>query len=85
MLPPSLDTTPEAHAAQLAVWRRMGPERRLLLALQMSDEIREVALCGIRHRHPDYTEEEARFALFRHLHGHELFVRVWPDAPILPP
>jgi hypothetical protein len=83
MRPSSLDTSPEAHAAQLSAWRRMGPQRRLLLALQMSDEIRQVALCGIRHRHPEYTEEEARFALFRHLLGHELFVRAWPHAPIL--
>jgi hypothetical protein len=83
MHPSSLDTSTEAHAAQLSAWRRMGPERRLLLAMQMSDEIRQVALAGIRHRHPEYTEEEARFALFRHLLGHELFVRAWPHAPVL--
>ena len=65
--PSSLDTSPDAHAAQLSV----------------CDEIREVSLCGIRHRHPQYTEEEARFALFRHLLGHELFVRAWPHAPVL--
>jgi hypothetical protein len=85
MLPSSFDTSPEAYAVQLSAWRRMGPQRRLLLAMQMSDEIRQVTLAGIRHRHPEYTEEEARFALFRQLLGHELFVRAWPHAPVLAP
>lgn len=79
----AFDTSPEAYAAQLSAWRRMGPRRRLLLAMQMSDEIRQVTLAGIRHRHPEYTEEEARFALFRQLLGDELFVRAWPHAPVL--
>jgi hypothetical protein len=83
MLPPSPDTSPEAHAAQLAAWQRMGPQNRLKLAMRMSDEIRDVALCGIRHRHPEYSEAEARFALFRQLLGHELFVRAYPHAPVL--
>lgn len=83
MRPTSLDTSPDAHAAQLAAWRRMGPEKRLLLAMQMSDEIRQVALAGIRHRHPDYSEADARFALFRQGLGHELFVRAFPHAPVL--
>ncbi|MEQ1502767.1 MAG: hypothetical protein ABMB14_11085 [Myxococcota bacterium] len=84
MRPPSPDTSAEAHAVQVAAWRRMGPHRRLQLALEMSDEIRQVALAGVRHRHPEYTEAEARFALFRQLLGHELFVRAWPHAPVLP-
>jgi hypothetical protein len=83
MLPPSLDTSLEAHAAQVAAWRRMGSQKRLQLAMQMSDEIREVALAGIRHRHPEYGEAEARFALFRQVLGHELFVRAYPHAPVL--
>lgn len=83
MKPVSLDTSLDAHAAQVSAWRRMGPQRRLLLAMQMSDEIRQVALAGIRNRHPEYTEEEARFALLQHQLGYDLFVRAWPNAPVL--
>ena len=42
------DTTPEAWAVQLDVYRRMPPTRRLELGLQMSDSLRHVVACGIR-------------------------------------
>lgn len=81
--PPS-DTSDEAHAAQVAVWRRLGPQRRLAIALRMSDDIRQVALDGIRHRHPEYAVAEARWALLRLVLGDELFARAFPGAPVLP-
>jgi hypothetical protein len=34
------DTTPEAWQVQTSVWRKMGGVRRLLTALQLSDEVR---------------------------------------------
>ena len=83
MVPPA-DTSDEAHAAQVAAWRRMGPYRRLALALQMSDEIRQVARDGIRHRHPEYDDEQLRWALFRLALGDELFREAFPAAPVLP-
>jgi hypothetical protein len=79
------DTTPEALEVQRAIWRRMGPVRRLRLAMQMSDDSRRITADGIRSRHPDYAPEQIRFALLRMVLGDELFAAAYPDAPLLPP
>lgn len=79
------DTSPDAAAVQTALYRRMSPARRCELAAEMSVAARRIALDGIRRRHPEYTPEEARFALFRVLVGDELFRKAWPAAPVLAP
>ncbi len=77
----SSDTTPEAHAVQLGVYRRMTIDRRLELALEMSEAARRTSMDGIRARHPDYDEHTAMRALFRVLHGEVLYAKVWPGQP----
>lgn len=72
------DTTPEAEAIQVAVWRRLGASRRLELALQISEQAREMTRSGIRSRHPDYSEREVEIALRCLLLGEELFRAAWP-------
>jgi hypothetical protein len=63
------DTTPDAAAAQLAVYRRLGPEMRFRLAVEMSEAIRQLARDGIKHRHPYYTESQVTAVLIRQLYG----------------
>lgn len=75
------DTTPEAHAIQLAIYRRMSVDERLTLAWEMSEAARRTTLDGIRARHPDYDEPTAIRALFRLVHGAELYAKVWPHHP----
>jgi hypothetical protein len=82
---PPTDTSPEAHAAQLEVYRRLGPEGRVALAFQMSEAARLISAGGIGDRHPEYSDEEVRWALFRLIHGDDLFGKAWPDAPLLEP
>jgi len=79
------DTTPDAARQQLAIYRRMTPAQRCAIAAQMSADARAITLAGIRQRHPDYDETQARLALFRILLGDELFRRVWPNAAIVEP
>ncbi|HWN68835.1 MAG TPA: hypothetical protein VNM90_14455 [Haliangium sp.] len=79
------DTAREAHEVQLAIYRRMSPEQKLALAIRMSEEVREVAADGIRARHPEYSPDQVRFALWRMLHGDDVFRRAWPHAPLLDP
>ena len=79
------DTDPAAHAAQIAVWRRMSGDQRVRVALSMSDDARAISLAGIRGRHPEYDASEARLALFRLLLGDTLFRAAWPHAPLLAP
>ncbi|MBL8716976.1 MAG: hypothetical protein JNL79_13320 [Myxococcales bacterium] len=54
------DTTEAAHRAQLAIWRRLGPEGRGRLAAEMSEDARAIAIEGERRRHPELSEAEAR-------------------------
>ena len=81
----SLDTAAEAHDVQLRVWTRLGPSGRVALALRMSEEARSITLDGIRSRHPSYTAEQARHALFRLTLGDELYRAAWPGRPALAP
>lgn len=73
----SRDTTPDAEAVQLEVFRKMSPRRKLELMAEANRNAREMALAGLRLRHPDADEEE----LFRRLMdltlGAELAERVF--------
>lgn len=60
---PGHDTSTRALERQRDAFRRMTLEQRVALAVEMSDEIREVTEAGIRHRHPALTDDEVRVAL----------------------
>ncbi len=81
----SADTSPEAYAVQIEMYRRMTPERRLELGFDMSEQGLRTMADGIRSRHPEYGENDVRWALLRLRHGDELFSKVWPGAPLLVP
>ena len=55
-----MDTAPAAHRAFLERLARLTPDARFLLALEMSDEIRELVAQGIRARAPDASDMERR-------------------------
>jgi hypothetical protein len=63
------DTSPEAEAIQLEVFRRMTPAQRIEMALEMSESIRNVSLSGLRQRHPELNEQELRRELLRLMYG----------------
>lgn len=79
----SADTSPQIHAMQLQVYRSMSPQRRLSIAVEMSEEVFAIAADGIRARHPDYDEDQLRWALLRLRLGDDLFREVWPRAPLI--
>lgn len=66
-----LDTAPEAHDAQLAALRALGPAGRLELALRLADELRRFTLAGLKSRHPEYSDAELHQALSRITLGEE--------------
>lgn len=85
MKPHSPDTSLDAHRAQVEVWRRLGPEGRLNLAVSMSEELFELTRAGIAARHPEYSASDVRFAELRRRLGDDLFTRAFPTAPMLAP
>ncbi len=75
-----LDTRPSAHAIQVEVYRRLGPEERVAMAVEMSEEARLVTLQGIEQRFPDWNTARCRRELFRRIHGAGLVERAWGDG-----
>lgn len=63
------DTSPDAWARQIESIRALSPQDRLRLMATMSDEVREIARDGIRHRHPEWTAAEVETALAELLLG----------------
>jgi len=59
------DTSLAIEAMQLQIRRRMTPEQRLLIALEISDVCRELRKAGIRQEHPDWPERQIMIELFR--------------------
>jgi len=63
------DTSPEAAEIQRGIFRRMSTEKRLRLALEMSESMRNVALAGLRIRRPDLSDRELLRELVRMMYG----------------
>jgi len=74
------DTSPDAHAVQLRVYSRMGPERRVALAFEMSEQAREIAIDGVCMRNPGWPRARAREFVLRRILGPALFDAAWPGA-----
>lgn len=79
------DTSWEALSLQIDAYRRLSPAARVDMTIRLSEDVREIALAGIRQRHPQYSPGQARRALYLLLYGEELVQAVWPTQPPLTP
>jgi len=79
------DTSEEAARVQLEIYRRMAPEERLRLGLELTRMSRDLVAQGIRARHPDYSDEDVRWAFIRLWLGPALFARAYPGGPEIQP
>jgi hypothetical protein len=79
------DTHDEAREVQLGVYRRMSPERRAEIALELSEDVRIITREGIRQRHPEYSDQDVQHALIALIYGKDVARRLWPDATVPPP
>ena len=75
------DTPPAADARYHELLRRMSPERRLEAAVRLSTGVREMALAGIRQRHPQATAQELRIRLTVRLYGRACAERLFGSVP----
>ena len=80
-----IDTTLHAHRLQAEIYARMGGAARLSLAFELTEAVRQLAWAGIRHRHPDYSDDQVRAAWARLNLGDDLCREVWPDRPLITP
>jgi hypothetical protein len=79
------DTADEARRVQLATYRRLGGAGRTEAMFRLNELARELALAGIRSRHPEYDEEDVRRALVCLKYGPELARAVFPGRDRLDP
>ncbi len=60
MKPLSRDTTPEAQRKQYDLMRKPSPEKRLRLALELTNTTRQMVLTDLKHRFPQADDLEIR-------------------------
>ncbi|MGA2093578.1 MAG: hypothetical protein ABSH16_09250 [Sedimentisphaerales bacterium] len=70
------DTTLEAHRKQVEILRKLSPQSKALMAMELTDNIRQIAIEGIRSRHPEFNEKQVMRELLRMLVGDELFKKI---------
>jgi len=58
----------EAH---LRLYREIGETGRARIAAEMSDLLRDLAIAGVRQRHPEYGEEQVLAEVLTVFYGRE--------------
>ena len=76
----SADTSLEIERSQIEAWRRMSALDKARLVDVLSRQVQELALAGIRHRHPLASERECFLRLAAIKLGRERTVHLYPDA-----
>jgi hypothetical protein len=71
------DTSPEAEAFLFKLWRETPAWRKLELMEGLNRTARQLALAGLRRRHPDASPEALRRRLADILLGPELAAQVY--------
>ena len=77
------DTSPDIERMQIALWCRMSPMEKARAVGHVSRSVRELALAGIRHRHPDASEQECRLRYAVLTLGRTLACAAYPEASSL--
>jgi len=75
------DTTPEAEAVLFKLWRDTPGWRKLEMMENLNRTARQLALAGLKHRHPTAPEEELKRRLAALLLGEELAAQAYGPLP----
>ncbi|MEN6337721.1 MAG: hypothetical protein ABFE01_25995 [Phycisphaerales bacterium] len=67
------DTTAEALAVQRRILHRIGPAGRLAMMFELSDNLRQLIVAGVRYRHPQWDERAVERDVIRLMIGDTLF------------
>ena len=68
----AFDTSPRIAAAHKELYRQAGISGRARIAAELSDALRDLAIAGVRHRHPEYTEEQVLAEVLAVFYDHRL-------------
>ena len=63
------DTTETARQRQLAVYAATSGADKVMIAMQMAEQTKQIALDGIRSRHPDLNAADVHRQWLIMLHG----------------
>jgi hypothetical protein len=77
-----IDTTLEAAKKQFEILRRLTPEVRVKMAIEMSNYLRSIVEAGVRLRCPDYDEEQIQKEVVHLMIGDILFRQIYSDIKI---
>jgi hypothetical protein len=75
------DTTDAASRRYHELLRETPPHVRLAQAMALSKMTRELALAGLRSRHPDASPAELRVRLVVRLYGRDAAMRLFGEVP----
>jgi hypothetical protein len=78
---PDDDTDPKVRAAQVAILRAMSPARKWELVEDADRTSRQLALAGLRLRHPQAGPEELNRRLMDLILGPELAAKAYGPLP----
>jgi len=79
----TLDTPADIGRLQVDGWRRMTPLEKMQTVSALSHDAQELALAGIRMRHPEASERECQLRLAEIKIGREFTARLYPEARTL--
>ena len=75
------DTSKPARDRYHELLRARAPHERLAQAAQLTNAVRELAVAGIRARHPSATEDEIRARLAVRIYGRAVAERLFDNVP----
>ena len=74
------DTSADAERLQTDLWRRMSPAEKAAIIRDLTLAVQQLALAGIRHRHPEASDRECFLRLAALKLGANLVGAIYPDA-----
>ena len=66
------DTHPEAERVQIELFRQAGPERRVRMAMALTDQVIRAARAGIARANPQLSRLEQQLLLAEVCYGREI-------------
>ncbi len=63
------DTSPEAAAIQMEIFRRMPGAQKVRMAMEMSELVRKLSCARLRSTYPEWTDRQVMLELIRITHG----------------